>query len=267
MHKFLLDTLAIFWLIFVLTCLLLICQYSEAQDNISTANWEKWQDLPIIDIQYKSDGNFPLDKVQSAVTIKIGDTFSRLLIKKSIENIYSIGEFSEVKVDAQLKGDGMALTFTLVKQIKTRNIQLIGNRKLSRDDMLETLKLRIGQEYSESLAQSDVNTIVELYKFYGYFNTNVTYSTKIDNKTKEIDVTFTIVEGGQPVITEIIFTGTNKAIAEPKALLRAMKETKLSSTYKGQKVLDIEAKNIEEIYRQREYLGMDKNCLTSINWI
>lgn len=242
----------IFWLILI--CLLFTCQYSEAQDNISTANWEKWQDLPVVDIQYKSDGNFPLDRVQSAAAIKIGDIFSRLLIKKSIENIYSIGEFSEVNVDAQLKGNGIALTFTLVKQIKTRNIQLIGNRKLSRDDMLETLKLRIGQEYSESLAQSDVNTIRELYKFYGYFDTNVTYSAKIDNKTKEIDVTFTIVEGGQPVITEIRFTGTNEAVVDDKTLLRTMKETKLGWTYKGQKVLDMDAKSIEDIYRQREYL-------------
>jgi outer membrane protein insertion porin family len=248
------------WLILI--CILLTCQYSEAQDNISTkisdfrssANWEKWQDLLVVDIQYKSDGDFPLEKVQSVTTIKIGDIFSRLLIKKSIENMYSIGEFSEVNVDAQLKGDGMALTFALVQQIKTRNIQLIGNRKLSRDDMLETLKLRIGQEYSESLAQSDVNAIRELYKFYGYFDTNVTYSTKIDDKTKEIDVTFTIIEGGQPVITEIIFTGTNEAVVESRSLLRAMKETKLGWTYKGQKVLDMDAKGIEDIYRQREYL-------------
>ncbi|MGB9594774.1 MAG: POTRA domain-containing protein, partial [Candidatus Poribacteria bacterium] len=207
------------------------------------------QDLPVIDIQYKCDGNFQLEKVISATVIKIGTPCSRSSITKSIENIYSIGEFSEISVNVQIKNDGVIIIFNLIKQTKVRSIQFIGNRRLARDDILEVLKLRIGQEYNEALAQSDATTIEELYRFYGYFGTDVTYSTKINEKAKEIDITFAIVEGGQPIITEIIFLGTNEAVVESRTLLRAMKENRLGWTYKGQKILDLDAKNIEEIYR------------------
>ena len=241
-------------LLWLILYFLLICQYLQAQDSIPNINWERLQDLTVIDIQYKCDGDFSLDKVRSATLIKIGTPCSRSLITKSIENIYSVGEFSEINVNAQIKDDGVIITFNLIKQTKVRNIQFIGNRRLARDDILEVLKLRIGQEYNESLAKSDINAIKELYRFHGYFGTEVTYSTKMNEKAKEIDITFTIIEGGQPLITEIIFLGTNEAVAESRTLLRAMKENKLGWTYKGQKVLDMDAKNIEDIYRQREYL-------------
>jgi len=258
--------LIVLWTMISLCIFVPIC---FAQENASST---KWQDFTIIDIQYKCDGDFSLDKVRSETVIQIGNIYSRSQIRKSIESIYAIGGFSDVKVDVQPKENfvlpflssaesggfggtrGVTVTFILANQMKTRNIQLTGNKKITRDDIIEILKLRAGQEFSESLAQSDVNSIRDLYKLYGYLNTNVTFSTKIDSKTKDVDVTFSITEGGQPVITEIILTGTNEAVVESRTLLRAMKEIKLGWTYKGQKILDLDAKSVEEIYRQREYL-------------
>jgi outer membrane protein assembly complex protein YaeT len=237
--------------IVILIMLSLCVSVCFAQENTTST---KWLDLPIVDIQYKCDGDFSLDKVRSATVIQSGDIYSRSQIRKSIESIYAIGEFSDVKADVQPKENGIIVTFILANQIKTQSIQLTGNKKITRDDIVEILKLRTGQEFSESLANSDVNTIRDLYKLYGYLNASVTFSTKIDSKTKGVDVTFNVIEGGQPIITEIILTGTNEAVVESRTLLRAMKEIKLGWTYKGQKILDIDAKSVEEIYRQREYL-------------
>ncbi|MDQ1316886.1 MAG: hypothetical protein QG588_535 [Candidatus Poribacteria bacterium] len=252
------------YMLIVLWTMISLCIFVPTCFTQENTPSNKWQDLTIVDIQYKCDGDFSLDKVRSATVIQSGDIYSRSQIRKSIESIYAVGGFSDVKVDVQPKENsvlpllggtrGVAVTFILVNQIKTRNIQLTGNKKIIRDDIIEILKLRAGQEFSESLAQSDVNSIRDLYKLYGYLNTNVTFSTKIDNKTKDVDVTFSITEGGQPIITEIILTGTNKAVVEPLTLIKAMKETKLGWTYKGQKILDLDAKSVEEIYRQREYL-------------
>jgi len=240
--------LIVLWTMISLCLFVPICL---TQENTPS---DKWQDLIIVDIQYKCDGDFLLDKVRSETVIQIGNIYSRSQIRKSIESIYAIGGFSDVKVDVLPKENGVTVTFILVNQMKTQNIQLTGNKKITRDNIIEILKLRAGQEFSESLAQSDVNSIRDLYKLYGYLNTNITFSTKIDSKTKDVDITFSITEGGQPVITEIIFTGTNEAVVESKTLLRVMKEIKLGWTYKGQKILDLDAKRVEEIYRQREYL-------------
>lgn len=247
-----------YWFATMLGCIIAsICVFVSvcyAQENTISDQWRQWQDLTVVDVQYKCDGDFSLDKVRSATVIQIGNLYSRSLIRKSIENIYSVGGFSEVKADVQPKENGIALTFILINQMKTRDIILMGNKKIVRDDIIEVLKLRPEQEFNESLAKADVNSIRDLYKLYGYFNTSVSFSTNIDNKTKDVDITFNITEGGQPIITEIILTGTNEAVVESRTLLRAMKEIKLGWTYKGQKILDLDAKRVEEVYRQREYL-------------
>lgn len=232
--------------IFVPVCL--------SQESTPSSQWTQWQGLTIIDVQYKCDADFPQDKVRSAAVIKPGTLYSRSLIRKSIENIYSIGGFSDIKADVQLKGNGIALTFILVNQMKTRNIQLTGNRKIGRDEIIEALRLRSGQEYSESLAQTDVKSILEIYRLYGYLNANVSFSSIVDSNTKEVDITFNIIENGQPVISAIIMTGTNKSVADPQELVRAMKYTKPGWTYRGQRILELDVKRIEDIYRQREYL-------------
>jgi outer membrane protein assembly complex protein YaeT len=228
-------------------------------ENDNTLNME-WQGLKIVDIQYKSDIQLPEDRIRSLTDIKIGDPYTKSQIRKSIESIFSIGGFSNIEVDAQPKGDGISLTFLLYNQPRVRSINInggliqAGNKRLERSEILEILRIREGYEYSESLAQTDVESISELYKQYGYMNANITFTANIDNQTKNVDVSFNISEGGQPIITEIIFTGTNKAIVPPKNLYRLMKDIRLGSAYKGQKMLDLDTKRIEEEYRKKEYL-------------
>ncbi|HGJ67050.1 TPA: hypothetical protein ENS27_16950 [bacterium] len=228
----------------LLILIVFLCQSAQANGDS--------QRLWIKEIQYKCDSAFPEDKVHSATLIKVGDFYSRSDIRKSIESIFSIGGFSNIEANVQEKDGGISLTFILYIQPKIRAININGNRRISQEEILEVIRLRSGYEYSESFVESDARSIKELYKLYGYMNANITFSTNL--RGNEIDINFNVNEGERPIITQIIFTGTNEAVVPTRNLLRSMKDIKLGWTYKGQRVLDIDVKRIEQIYREKEYL-------------
>ena len=111
----------------------------------------------------------------------------------------------------------MALTFILVKKIKTRNITLEGNRGIGNNEIFGVLKLKTGYEYDDSIAQMDVESIKKLYMDRGYFGADVQFRTAIDDKSSEADVTFKVTsQGERPLVEEIIIIGTSEAVIRKK---------------------------------------------------
>ncbi len=222
------------------------------------ATWEKWSDLPIVSVEYTADGDFSEDRVRQATVIQIGDAYSRSRIRKSIEQLYSLREFSQIEVDAEAVENGMKLTFILAKQIETGSVSLLGNEKLEHKDIVRVMNLKVdlqGQEYDESIARLDVDAIRKLYRSRGFFYANVSFKSYIDRKEKQAHVTFSISEGVQPVVKEVIFLGTNRTVIRPEdLLLDGMKQTRLGESYKGQWALSRDAESIEEMYRKRGYI-------------
>lgn len=239
-------------------CLLCFIFYSLAALSIANnATWEQFSGLQITSIEYSCDGNFNRERVHSATVIQVGDTYSRSKIRKSIEQIYSLRDFSRIKVDAEIVRSGIKLKFILTKQIKTGDIKLLGNDKIGNSEIAKVMKLKPGYrglEYDEAIAQADVESIGKLYKSSGFYNTRVSFAPRINHRKKEAEITFGIVEGKQPIIREIILLGTNEAIVRTEDILKSMRQIKRGKAYEGQRTMELDAKNIERIYRERGFI-------------
>ena len=228
------------------------------QNTPVPAVWEKWLGLQIVSIEYRCDGNFARDRVKENTVIKAGDLYSRSRIRESIERIYYLREFSRVEVDARMTTNGVKLTFILTKQIRTKDVRLRGNQQLEEIEIANAMRLKpgqSGQEYDRSIAIMDTEAIEKLYRSLGFFDVNVSLETDIDEGKKQAEVTFAISEGKQFVVKEVIFLGTNRADIEPEyLLLNSMERTRLGKVYGGQHFLDLDAENIEKMYRERGYI-------------
>ena len=102
---------------------------------------------PVIDIEYVLNGNTIdesplLEDLRHRTKISIGIPPSRYAIRKSIESIYRIGEFSQVEVFQSLAPSGVVVRFRLTKKISVRQIQFTGNKHLNKDDLFEVMKSR-----------------------------------------------------------------------------------------------------------------------------
>ena len=211
---------------------------------------------PVVDIEYVLDGNAVdesplLEDLRHRTKILIGIPLSRFAIRKSIESIHRIGEFSQVEVFQIPAPSGVVVRFRLTKKISVRQIRFTGNKHLNKDDLFEVMKSRPNNEYNEQVARQDRQRILDLYgDEHGYLQAEVRFIPPDLQLAHEVNLLYEISEGAQSLIREIGFKGA-KGI-EPKKLGKVL-ISKAGKPYQKHRVKkDSEA--IRTLYRKNGYL-------------
>ena len=211
---------------------------------------------PVADIVYLLNGNTIdesplLDDLRRRTKISIRKPLSRYAIRKSIEAIYAIGEFSQVEVVQSLAPSGVLIRFRLTKKISVRQIEFTGNKRLNKDDLFEVMKSRPNNEYHEQVARQDQQRILDLYgDEHGYLQAEVRFIPPDPQLSHEVNLLYEISEGRQSMIREIGFKGV-KGI-EPKKLGKVL-NSKAGKPYQKRRIEeDIDA--IRTLYRKNGYL-------------
>lgn len=210
----------------------------------------------VADIEYLLNGN-AIDEttlredLRRRTKISIGKPTSRHAIRKSIEAIYAIGEYSQVEVIQSAAPGGVLIRFILSTKITVREIQFTGNDNLRKDDLFEVMKSRPNVEYHEQIAKQDRSRILRFYgDEHGYLQAEVRFIPPNLQNVHEVNLLYEISEGQQSLIREIGFKGV-KGI-EPKKLAKVLK-SKAGKPYQNRRIEeDIDA--IRDLYRKNGYL-------------
>ncbi len=217
--------------------------------------WGQPEDAAIVEIHYSLNGEIInasplLTDLQRKTTIQAGNPVSRYYIRKSIEAIYAIGHFSQVKAVMTPAQDGVLLRFRLTSKTRVGEIGFTETR-LDKDLFLEVIKSRPGKEYSVEIAKEDQQRILDLYKDYGYFQAAVGLIPSSDSTpSSRVDLLYDISEGDRAHIQEIQFEGV-KSIEEKR--LEKDIRSKKGNVYQKQSV-DDDTSRIRDIYRKNGYL-------------
>ena len=214
--------------------------------------------LPVTQIEYLFNGEI-LDESSilsqaliSKTDIERGDTVSHYKIRRCVEAIYSIGDFSQVRVVEKEIESGIILVFQLTSKIRISEIKFDGNI-LDRDFVLEQIHSETGKEYSEEIAQRDVRKILSLYMDYGYFNARVRFTVPSKKRSAdEIPLRFEIAPYARATIGVIKFID-NLAFND-KDIQSALEIE--SSQFYQKKTVEKEISRLRELYRQKGYLSV-----------
>ena len=214
--------------------------------------------LPVTQIEYLFNGEI-LDESSilsqaliSKTDIERGDTVSHYKIRRCVEAIYSIGDFSQVRVVEKEIESGIILVFQLTSKIRISEIKFDGNI-LDRDFVLEQIHSETGKEYSEEIAQRDVRRILSLYMDYGYFNARVRFTVPPKKRSAdEIPLRFEIAPYARATIGVIKFID-NLAFND-KDIQSALEIE--SSQFYQKKTVEKEISRLRERYRQKGYLSV-----------
>ncbi len=223
--------------VFIFWMAMLFCPIAFAEDIV-------------VDIQYTCDGEFSLEKVVSNTVIKINEPFSRYKLKKSIEEIYKLGQFTQVAADKTETAGGIRVTFILANKIIIKRIDFDGNTNIKDKDLRKVIQSARDGEYAESIAKADEKHIKELYQKYGYFEASVTARAFVDEERKEAILAFDIQEGPQALVKNIRFPDD---LTLKKSTLRKRMKTKKENIYQFH-VLNRDIKELKKIYREKDYL-------------
>jgi outer membrane protein insertion porin family len=214
-----------------------------------------WAENEIIyEISIEGNQNVEKSLIISSMSIGVGDVISQDAAAKTIKNLYNLGVFDDVSLDAEPYKDGVILTVK-VKEYPIVNKIIFEGNKVEKDNKLEELiTLKKGSYYSPYLASQARNKIVESYvkKSYNLASASFNVNSLPNNK---VDVTVTVHEGEKVAIKSIIFHGNEEVLS--KNLIKKMKTKSANLLRSGrfeQDKFDLDLDNIIKYYNTLGYI-------------
>lgn len=143
------------------------------------------------------------------IKTEVGKPLSRSLISRDIEQIYSLGQFTDIRVDTQPGKNGSVEVIFVVKEIPSvGEVNFVGNTIVDTSDLRDVIAIKRGVTFREHLVKDTVQKLTVHYHDKAFFLVQVDVATQI-NANGLVDVTITLVEGEKVKIEEIRFVGND----------------------------------------------------------
>jgi outer membrane protein insertion porin family len=149
-----------------------------------------------------------------------GNIFSEGLLSSDIKAIYKMGYFGDVTVDVTESPKGKVITFALEEKPLITDIEIKGNDVIETEEIEGVLTVKPRQILNMDRVKTDAEKIKTLYDDKGYFNAEVSYEAKKEDKN--IVIIFKVKENERLYIKSLIFEG-NKAYSDEE--LKDMMDT------------------------------------------
>ncbi len=131
-------------------------------------------------------------------------------VRRDIEQIFSLGQFSDIRVETHPAGDGVEVVYVVEEIPSIGDVSFVGNTQVENKDLRKAISLKRGATFKEHLVQDTNEKVKGVYEEKGYFFAESRVTTTA-SREGIVNVTVHIKEGEKVSIEEIKFTG-NKSI-------------------------------------------------------
>ncbi len=113
---------------------------------------------------------------------------------------------------ARFEGNEIEITIKIDEgpQFKVGKVDLTGDLLVSKEELLESLKITQEEFYNRETLRNDVLKLTDLYSNEGYAYADVAPRVNEDSEKRTVDITFDIQKGKQVYFEEIIISGNTK---------------------------------------------------------
>ena len=238
-NKYLIVTLNVFVFIFLSQlCFNRLCpsMAEEADNSEMSTEPSASNDMPIAEEQMSKEQADLIKKIEitgnkrissmiilSRIQTKEGNVLSEKTIREDIKNIYALGYFSNISVNATTFEGGKKLTYIVEEKPYADKIEFKGNRVLKEEEIGRVMAISAGDIYVEKTLEEDIKRIAELYEKKGYYKTEITPQVDVKKEENRVSVLINIYEGPRTKVKKIKILG-NEHI--PEKQIKAKMETK-----------------------------------------
>ena len=173
-------------------------------------------------IDFRADARFDTATLAGDVTLKPGQPVTIRDLQTSIKNLFSTGNFRDVRVDSQRAEDGVVLTFALYLNYRIADIKLNGIGGHDENRAERELTIRPGEVLSLNAVDDSAAEIEEALNRSGFLEATVDPVTTFDRAHSIADVAFDITPGPRAKIANIILEGDLAPYTAPQ-LIEPMK--------------------------------------------
>ncbi len=196
----------------------------------------------VLDIQYKY----------------VGKNFTDELFNELQGELYGLEYFSYFLAEAQRTGEGgndlqIAMSFYELPYVES--ITVSGNEGIKLKDITEKLTAKEGTFLDDQNIELSKMAVIELYKEKGYADASIESAYSVDEAKNSTIISYTITEGQQKRIGEILFEGNQNLGSD---LLVKQLESKpvsyFNSGYYNPLTIETDKQKLLDFYQSRGYV-------------
>lgn len=157
----------------------------------------------------KVEGNKRIQReaILNKLDVKEGSPFQRASLGDEIRDIYSMGYFEDVQIQAEETPQGeVDLTIVLKERPSIKEIEVEGNKVFSTDQILDGLTTKSFSVASVEKIRRDIAKLREMYERKGYYEPKIDYEIK-EISSNEAKLIFKVDEGERSWLSEIVLEG------------------------------------------------------------
>jgi outer membrane protein insertion porin family len=153
-------------------------------------------------ITVRGNSRVEADAIRAHFSTAPGEKLDSIKIDDAVKSLYATGLFEDVRVGRA----GGGLVVTVVENSVINRVYFEGNKKLKDAVLQAEVQSKSRGPFSQSMIQSDVTRILELYRRSGRYNASVEPQV-VSRPNGRVDLIFVVNEDSKSKITEIEFVG------------------------------------------------------------
>ena len=204
----------------------------------------------IAKIEIKGNRKIEASAIIQQLKSKEGNPFFEEDITADIKTIFKMGFFLDVSAGATSTPQGKIVTFTVLEKGLITDIQIKGNKALSKDDIQEVMTIKTRQTLNQEKIKADIEKIKTLYDNKAYYNAEITDSVEKDGE-KDFRVILDIKENDRVYVRTITFEGNEAYTSKELKNMMSTSESNILNFFNDSGLL------------KRDQLKQDINKLTA----
>src|SRR6266849_9742699 len=168
-----------------------------------------------IEIKHVGPASVSDELIRANIRVKVGDNYFRAATDDDVRNLYSTGQFYNIRVVPDLTPTGVVLTYVLQGEPRLTEINFHGNKRFSDSKLRKKLSSKTGEPLDERKLFTDSQEIQKTYQKSGYPRTEVKPVSNVIEESGRATATFEITESPKVKIVEVDFVGA-KAFSQRK---------------------------------------------------
>ena len=156
----------------------------------------------IADINVTGNQRIETGTIESYMVVQPGDPFDPNRINDSVKTLYATGLFKNVAITRS----GNDLDVAVVENPTVAQVLFAGNKAIDDKTALAAISLKPRAVFTPAAAETDRETLLDLYAKKGHYNATVTPNI-IQLPDNRVNVVFQVTEGAATLISRITFLG------------------------------------------------------------
>jgi outer membrane protein assembly complex protein YaeT len=135
--------------------------------------------------------------LRGLISVRENEPLERDQLRQSVKTLYATGRFATLEVEADPAPGGVALTYVAKENYFNGQVRVHGvvSAAPRANELVNASRLDLGELFSEEEVRSGVERIKKVLADNGYYQSSITYELTPHEDTRQMDVSFEVVQG------------------------------------------------------------------------